>query len=105
MVKKKSFCFEKWLCLDGWANARHDVAANRSGILVQESSFDDDILDAAHVVGGGADPGHASAADPRVTSDKEAVVGVGRTDTRSSDARLGEDVVDGQGHHVLGLDS
>ena len=96
---------------------RPDVSLSpHAGVDVERVAFDDNVLDASDVGGLCVDPRHgpvppsppargpgAIPVDPRVASDEEAVVGVGRADAGSPDAGLGEDVVDRQGHHVLGF--
>lgn len=39
-----------------------------------------------------------------MTADEERIIRVGRRDTRHSDTRFDEDVIDRQGHHILGFD-
>ena len=80
---------------------RHDVSSEHVLRDDERLVLDDDVLDATDelAVGGEA----ADVLRLGVASDPEGMVGVGRADPRHADAGLGEDVVHGEGDHVLGL--
>ena len=87
-------------------DSRTDVSGHVSeDLLVGEEvrlPLDHDVLHAADVVdlpGVQVQPG-----GPCEAAEPERVVGVGGADAGNSDAGLGEDLVDGESHHVLGLD-
>lgn len=78
------------------------ISSKHALINEQRFSFDQNILHTSNKV-----RLHLSS-DQSVqlgmTSDEQSVMRVGRRDARNTDARLGEDAVDGEGHHVFRFD-
>jgi hypothetical protein len=64
--------------------------------------FDDDLSDAADEAV--VRLSSSKSFDLGMSADEQSVIRVGRRDSRNADARLSEDVVDGQRDHVLGFD-
>ena len=69
----------------------HDVSLEHPALDVQLLPFDDNVLDAADI--GLLSLKAGQPFDPRMTSDKEAVVRVGRGHARNADSRLGKNLV------------
>ena len=81
---------------------RGNVSKNFTIGELLDIPLNDDILHAT-VVAGLSHGEAAEPAGPDVASQEQRVVGVRGTDSRNSNAGLGEDLVDGQSDHVLGL--
>ncbi len=80
----------------------HDVSLEHPGVNVEFLSFNDNVLDAANIGFLSLETGQPL--NSRVTSNKEAMVRIGGRHSWDSDSGLGKDLVNGQGHHILGLD-
>ena len=81
---------------------REDVSFEHLFVDLQFDAFDDDLSDAAEE--SGVRLASRQTFEFWMASDEEAVVRVRRRDARNADARLGKDVVDGQGDDVLRFD-
>ena len=94
--------------LNSWADVRGNVSKDLVHSELVHLPLNHDVLHAPVEAGllhlePGACPLEPPGSD--VTSEEQRVVGVSRADARNSNAGLGEDLVDREGHHVLGLDS
>ena len=86
---------------DCGAHVRHDVAPEHVLRHDERLVLDDDVLDAPDELGVGGEA--ADVLRLGVATDPERVVGVGGANPGDADAGLGEDLVHGEGDHVLGL--